>query len=205
MSSPLHESENSPVFSEKNWTLHYHDYTTSDYGSPDSSVSDPTWTTKNTNSHSDSDSNCDELVLVDNDVDEDERKTSKTSTPKPAETATPKTAEFKTPKSAELETPKTSEMNNERRVALNKVKKNLFGVRGKLGKKHGRRAGYSKAAEKAIKNLFREHINGGSILTSEVRWMRGAYPDISEEFAQFSDAQIKDKVWILIRKRKQNK
>ena len=103
------------------------------------------------------------------------------------------------------ETPKTAETDNDRRFALDKVKKNLFRVRRKLAKKHGRRAGYSEAAKKAIKQLFRENINGGAILTSEVRWMRQAYPDISEHFEQFTDAQIKDKVWVLIRKRKQDK
>ena len=171
MSSPLRESEDSPVISEQNWTLHYDDCTTSEYGIPDSSMTDTTWTaeTETTNS--------DEWVL-----DEDERMTA--------------------------ETPKTAETAKDKRVALEKVKRNLFGVRRKLAKtakKHGRQAGYSKAAEKAINQLFREHINGGAILTSEVRWMRRAYPDINEHFTQFTDAQIKDKVWVLIRKRKQDK
>ena len=144
--------------------------TTSEYGSPDSSITDTTWTAEAETTNSDSD----EWVLLD----EDERKTA--------------------------ETPKTAETDNDRRVALNKVKKNLFGARRKLAKtakKHGRRTGYSEAAEKAIKQLFRENINGGAILTSEMRWMRQAYPDISEHFEQVTDAQTKDKVWVLIRKR----
>ena len=86
--------------------------------------------------------NSDEWVLLD----EDERKTA--------------------------ETPKTAEMDNDRRFALDKVKKNLFGVRRKLAKtakKHGIRAGYSEAAEKAIKQLFREKILMGTPF-SPVRW-----------------------------------
>ena len=70
MSSPLPESEDSPVISEKNWTLRYDDCTTSEYGSPDSSITDTTWTAEAETTNSDSN----EWVLLD----EDERKTAET-------------------------------------------------------------------------------------------------------------------------------
>ena len=49
MSSPLPESEDSPVISEKNWTLRYDDCTTPEYGSPDSYMTDTTCTAETTN------------------------------------------------------------------------------------------------------------------------------------------------------------
>ena len=65
---------------------------------------------------------------------------------------------------------------------------------------HGRRAGYSKEAEQEIRILFSENITAGFIVIREVRAKRNAYPDFNQHLLDFSDSQIKDKVWSLTRK-----
>ena len=65
---------------------------------------------------------------------------------------------------------------------------------------HGRCAGYSKDADQAIYILFREDIRVGFIRISEVRAKRNAYPDLSHHLRDFTDTQIKDKVWALTKK-----
>ena len=63
---------------------------------------------------------------------------------------------------------------------------------------HGRRAGYSADAEQAIRILFREDIRAGLIRMSEARAKRNAYPDLSHHLRDFTNTQIKDKVWFYL-------
>ena len=186
----------SEVSSDVDWTLQFDDYTTSEYGSPESSM---TWSMDTYTEESPVTENSDDERILVSEEEEKEDETPEKAEESAIDNRKSRYLSMLIYQSSEESEDERCEENEAMRhaEARERVKRNLFGKPSK----HRRRAGYGIEAEKAIKTLFRENINCGSIRTGEVRATRAAYPDISQHCEGFTDAQIKDKVWALIKKK----